>query len=180
MPDLTIWDRLAILEGACAHEWPEWAWDVGDPLKDGSGNPVRTESGDYECLSTYECRVCGYRANVREALSPGYTGVLNRRCPSARTKITALPLVGDGRNEERFNSLDVLAGLCDRLGLGWDLHSRGPGYNEKSSAVTWRGDSCFIGGMDRDPRIPFAYAILKAYPAGVDEIPQEGREGVEE
>ncbi len=80
-----------------------------------------------------------------------------------------LPLVGDGANEERYNSIDALIRLCGDLGFSWDLHGEGRSLtkplfredNEISNAVVWLRSWRFIG-VDNDPRIAFATALLSA------------------
>ena len=63
---------------------------------------------------------CVHEWKVIDRLFQG--SVLRHRCSkcgyeAASDDITPVPLVGDGDNEEKFNSLDALVRLCDGLGL---------------------------------------------------------------
>lgn len=129
MSDLTIWDQLAVLEGACEHTFK--------PL--------------CEQCAVLKCERCGMRH------WPNFAG--------------AVPLVGDGRNEERFNSLDALVGLMKRLQLrmtiGLDFYDRiTPGCSIRIFHPN-KPDEFICCGEDDDPRLALATAILRAMGVGV-------------
>ncbi len=148
---MTIWDRLAILEGACEHEW-----DDKHLLGMSDEAIARTVR--------WVCGKCG--ASCCDVLPQTRT----KRCHHGDAD---LPLVGDGRNEEKYNSVETVGKAANRLGLYWCVGQNavsgdyfGQVYGEVP-VLSERGDS---------PQEALAHAIARAYPPGVDEIPEEGKE----
>jgi len=122
--DLTIWDRLAELDGACKHKWEY----------------IETKSICFdEDAERWKCTKC--------SLSLWTDGE------------DLLPSVGDGRNEERYGTVDELIGLCDRLGLHVTLHvSKKSQIDYIVTTLTGRPSK----GLDDDPRMELATAICRA------------------
>ena len=83
---------------------------------------------------------CVHEWKVIDRLFQG--SVLRHRCSkcgyeAASDDVTPAPLVGDGNNEERFNSVDTLIVLCDDLGLGYRLERK----SSTVEALTWKREN---------------------------------------
>ena len=138
---MTIFDRLAKLDGACEHEWEY----------------IETKSICFDG-ERWKCTKC--------SLSLWTDGE------------DLLPLVGDGNNEARYNSLDALYALCERLMAAnyylqmswWVRYNNEDGDQPKYFAEVWRdsededtiGDILTFQAENDDPRQALATAICRA------------------
>ncbi len=112
-----------------------------------------------------------------KACLPGVVGIECHKCTQAHCQggieydsqlaaemLEVAPLVGDGRNEERYGTVDALIRLCDDLELHMTLHGcKSTGYG----AVATTPSEDFFGD-NNDPRIALATAILKAMGVAVE------------